>query len=136
MCSPPPHTQKFAFCSFIHNSYWAATTKIEKSKNPKIQKSKKKMQASVDVKSFGFLDFWILDFWIFGFLDFWIFGFLDCWICCVLHLCFQTVETAPKLDSEKKKTFVAVFTVLLRGVRVVGGVTIYIYTHIYIYIYW
>ena len=63
------------------------------------------------------MDFWIL---IFGFLDFGVFGFLDF---CVLHLCFQSVETAPKLDSEKT-AFVSVFTVFLRGVRVVGGVTI------------
>ena len=83
------------------------------------------------------MTFWIfgfLDFWLFGFLDFWIFGFF--WIFCVLHLCFQSVETAPKLDSEKKTAFVSVFIVFLRGVRVVGGgdhmyVYIYIYTKIY-----
>ena len=48
------------------------------------------------------------------------FGFLGCWIFCVLHLCFQSVETAPKLDSEKT-AFVSVFAVFLRGVHVVGG---------------
>ena len=77
----------------------------------------------------GFLDSWIfafLDFWIFGFLDFWVFGFLGFWIFCGLHLCFQSVGTAPKLDSEKM-AFVSVFTVFLRGVRVVRGVTIYMY---------
>ena len=66
-----------------------------------------------------FLDF--LGFWIFGYLDFF-----------VLHLCFQSVETAPKLDSEKT-AFVSVFTVFLRGVRVVGGVTICIYICMYTY---
>ena len=79
-------------------------SKIQKSKTAKIQKSKnqkikKKLQDSVDVKNFEFLDFWIF---------------------CFLHLCFQTVETAPKLDSEKT-AFVSIFTVFLRGVRVVGG---------------
>ena len=58
------------------------------------------------------------------------FGFWDVWIWCVLHLCFQSVETAPKLDSEKT-AFVPVFTVFLRGVRVVGGgVTICSYIYI------
>ena len=71
---------------------------------------------------FGFLDFGI-----FKFLDFWVFGFLDF---CVLHLCFQTVETAPKLDSEKT-AFVSAFTVSLRGVRVAGGWTMYIYIYIH-----
>ena len=62
------------------------------------------------------------------------FGFLDVWICCVLHLCFQSVETAPKLNSEKKTAFVSLFTVFLRGVRVVGGVTIDVYFYTYIHI--
>ena len=53
---------------------------------------------------------------------------------CVLHLRFQSVETAPTVDS-KKTAFVSVFTVFLRGVRVVGGDHIYIYVYIYIYIY-
>ena len=56
------------------------------------------------------------------------------WIFCFLHLCLQTVETAPKLDSGKK-AFVSVFTVLLRGVRVVGGVTICIYIYIWAGVY-
>ena len=57
-------------------------------------------------------------------------------IFCVLHLCFQSVETAPNLDSEKT-AFVSLFTVFLRGVRVVRGVTIFVYIYIgaYIYIY-
>ena len=50
---------------------------------------------------------------------------------CVLHLCFQSVETAPKLDAEKT-AFVSGFTVFLRGVRVVGvgGDHIYVYRYI------
>ena len=87
--------------------------KIQTSKNPRIQKSnnsknpkiQENLQDSVDVKSFGFLGFW------------------------VLQLCFQSVETDPNLDSEKAAC-VSVFTVFLRGVRVVGGGC-----HIYIYIY-
>ena len=54
--------------------------KIQKSKSSKIQEPQnpkiKKKQDSVDVKSFGFLDFFL----IFGFLDFWVFwmfGFLE-----------------------------------------------------------
>ena len=46
--------------------------------------------------------------------------------------CFQTVETAPKLDSEKT-AFVSEFTVFLRGVRVVGGGGDYIYIYICAY---
>ena len=89
--------------------------KIQKSKNPKIQK---KLQDSVDVKKF----------WIFGF--FFIFGFLGFWNFCVLHRCFQSVETAPKLDSEKTGVCIGIYSVLW-GVRVVGGVTIYIYIYVY-----
>ena len=63
---------------------------------------------------------------MFGFLDFWVFGFSDFWKSCVLHLCFQSVETFGKT------AFVSVFTVLLRGVRVVGAGGA---GHIYIYIY-
>ena len=53
-----------------------------KQKNPTIQKPKnqnikKQLQDSVDVKSFGLLDFWIFRFWCFRFLDFWNVGFLD-----------------------------------------------------------
>ena len=87
------------------------------------------LQKSLDLKIFGFLDIWI-----FRFLDFWIFGFLGFWIFCVLQLCFQSVETAPKLDSEKI-AFVSVFTVFLRGVSVVGGVTTYIYIYMCVHIY-
>ena len=56
---------------------------IQKSKNPKIQKSKVLQpisQETLDFWIFGFWDFGILGFWdfgIFGFLDFWIFGFRD-----------------------------------------------------------
>ena len=72
---------------------------------------------------FGFLDFWI-----FGLLGFWGFGFF------VVHLCFHSVEKAPKLGSEKK-AFVTVFTAFLRGVRVVGGGADHMYIYIYIYVY-
>ena len=61
-------------------------------------------------------------------MDFWVFVCLDFGIFCVLRSCFQSVETAPKLDTEKT-AFVSVFAVFLRGVRVVGGGD-----HIYIYI--
>ena len=59
-----------------------------------------------------------------------VFGFLGFW---VLQLCFQSVETDPKLDSEKA-AFVSVFTMFIRGVRVVSGVTIYMYIYMYPYI--
>ena len=61
-------------------------SKIQKSKNPQSKSPKTKMQDSVDVNSFGFLEFWffrLLDFWIFGCLDFWNVGFLDA--CGYLH---------------------------------------------------
>ena len=63
---------------------------------------------------FDFLDF--LGFWIYGFLDFWMF--------CVLHLCFQSVETAPKLDSEKNGVCIGIYSVFK------GCVYIYVYTSI------
>ena len=65
----------------------------------------------MDFCFFGFLDFWIL-----RFLDFWTFGFLD-------FLCFTLVFPICKNSSKigfGKKAFVSVFTVFLRGVRVVG----------------
>ena len=83
------------------------------------------------------MDFWIfgfLDFWIFGFLGFWFFGF---WIFCVLHMCFQSVETAPKLDSEKNGVCIGIYSVF-KGCACRGGgdpIYIYIYTEGYIYIY-
>ena len=44
-------------------------------------------------------------------------------------------QTDPKLDSEKA-AFVSIFTVFLRGVRVVPGgrVTIYIYMYMYTHV--
>ena len=74
-----------------------------------------------------------------GVLDF---GFL---VFCVLHLCFQSVETAPKLDLEKT-AFVSVLAVFLSGVFVVAGgdhryiyictkACMYKYTCTYIYVY-
>ena len=66
-----------------------------------------------------FLDFWI--FWSFGFLDFRFFG--------VLHLCFQSVETAPTLDSEKNGVCIGIYGVF-KGCACRRGVTIYIYIYI------
>ena len=80
-------------------------TSIQKSNIPKIQNFLHLRNRAI-FGTVGFLDFWILGFWIFGLLDF--------------YTCFQSVETAPKLDSEKT-AFVSVFTVFLMGVRVVGG---------------
>ena len=89
--------------------------KIQTSQNPKIQKSRK-MQDSVDVKSFCFFDFEFLCFWIF-------FGF---W---VLQLCFQSVETDPRLDAEKGSVCVGIYSVLKGCACGRGG------DHTYVYIY-
>ena len=51
----PPTTRKNAH--FAHLSITVIRQRLRKSKNPKIE-NEKKMQDSVDVKSFGFLDFW------------------------------------------------------------------------------
>ena len=51
---------------------------------------------------------------MFVFLDFWIFGFcffLSFWIFSVLHLCLESVETAPKLDSEKNGVCISIYSV-------------------------
>ena len=52
-------------------------------------------------------------------------------------LVFSICRNSLKKWIRKKTAFVSVFTMFLRGVHVVGGVTIhiYIYTYIYIYIY-
>ena len=50
-------------------------------------------------------------------MDLWIFSFLDFW---VLQLCFKSVETDPKSDSEKGSVCGGIYRVL-RGVRVVGA---------------
>ena len=97
----------------------------------------------LDFWIFGFLDFWIfgfLDFWIFGFLDFWIFGFLDFWAFgflgfWVLQLCFQSVETDPKLDSEKGSVCVGIYSGFEGSACRRGGIYIYTYIYTYIYIY-
>ena len=56
------------------------------------------------------------------------------WIFCVLHLCFQSVETAPKLDSEKTGVCIGIYSVF-KGRACRRGVTIYIYKSINIYLY-
>ena len=66
-----------------------------------------------------------------GFLAFWMLGVLDFWIFCVLHLCFQTVETAPKLDWGKKGVCIGIYSVFKGCACRRGGVTIYIYICIY-----
>ena len=90
---------------------------IPKSRTPKIQNPKlfTSTESCKQVCFFGFLEVWIsgiLEFWIFGFLDFGVFVFYQIWI-------------------RTKTAFVSVFTVFLRGVRVVRGVTIYIYMYRY-----
>ena len=70
----------------------------------------------------------------FGFLDFWIFGFLDFWIFCVLHLCFQSVETAPRLDSEKTNgVCISVYSVFKGCACRSGGDHMYVYIYMYAY---
>ena len=69
----------------------------------------------------------MVDFWILGFLDFKIFGFLG-FLCSTLV--FSICRNSSNIGFGKKTAFVTVFTVFLRGVRVVGGGD-----HIYIYIY-
>ena len=85
----------------------------------------------LDIWIFGFLDF--LDFWIFGFLDFWIFGFLDFWSFGILEfLCFTLVfsicRNSSKIGFGKNGVCTGIYSVF-KGVRVVGGVTIYICIH-------
>ena len=60
-------------------------------------------------------------------MGFWIFGFF-----CVLHLCFQSVEAAPKLDSEKNGVCIGIYSAFKGCVHVVGGGG---GDHIYVYIY-
>ena len=59
---------------------------------------------------------------MFGLLDVWVFGFffLFFW---VLQLCFQSVETDPKLDSEKTSVCVGIYSAF-KGCA-------YIYIYIY-----
>ena len=84
-----------SWCADIHKF------KDPEYKHPESQLFKNpKTQHFLHLRNLGF-------FLILGFLDCWILGFLDFG---VLHLCFQSVETAPKLDSEKK-AFASVFTV-------------------------
>ena len=79
----------------------------------KIQESKTPIfsQDFVDVKSFGFLDYWVFEFWDFTVV------FLIC-------------RNSSKIGFGKKAAFGSVFTVVLGGVRVVGGafMSIYVYT--------
>ena len=64
-------------------------------------------------------------------LDFRILGFLGFWIFCVLHLCFQSVETAPKLDSEKSGVCIGIYSVFKGCASRRGGDHIYIYMYVY-----
>ena len=64
-------------------------------------------------------------------MDFWILRFLGFW---VLQLCFRTVETDPKLDSEKGRVCVGIYSVF-KGCACRRWVTRYIYICTYIYIY-
>ena len=53
---------------------------------------------------------------MFPFLDFWVFGFL------CFTLVFPICRNSSKIGFGKRKTsFVSVFAVFLRGVRVLGG---------------
>ena len=47
-------------------------------------------------------------------------------------MCFQTVETAPKLDSEKNGVCIGIYSVSKGCACRRGGVTIYIYIYMYI----
>ena len=51
----------------------------------------------------------------------------------MFYTCVSNLQKQLQNWIRKKMAFVSVFTVFLRGVRVVGGVTIYIYTYIYIH---
>ena len=55
-----------------------------------------------------------------------LFQFLNFGLFCVLHLCFQSVETAPKLDSQKNGVCIGIYSGF-KGCACRGGVTIYIY---------
>ena len=69
-----------------------------------------------------------------GFLGVWVFGWFF-----VLHLCFQSVETAPKLDSEKNGVCISIYSVFKgcacrRGgdhIKQKKNIYIYIYPHLY-----
>ena len=116
-----------------HLRYTEIQSSMRKSKNPKSKNSK--LQNSKNQKSKNSTLFTstescnnFLDSWLFGFL-----GFL------VLQLCFQSVETNPKLDAEKGSVCVGINSVF-KGCtcrRGVDHIYIYIetYTHVYIYIY-
>ena len=99
-----------SWCADIHKSKDPEYKhpEIQHSKNPKIQNFLHLQNLAI---VFGFLDFWILGFFDFGFGDFGALGFLDFWIFCVLHLCFQSVETAPKLDSEENGVCIGIYSV-------------------------
>ena len=87
---------------------------IQKSKNPKIQKSQNPKLFTESCEQF----------WIFGFSDLWIFGCFGFW---VLQLCFQSVETDPKLDSEKGSVCLGIYNVFKGCACHTGGDHIYIY---------
>ena len=106
---------------------------IQYSKNPKISKFKN-TKKSKQIARYRRCK----KCWTFGFLDFLIFWVLDfCFFFCVLYLCFQSVETAPKLDSEKNGVCSSIYSAFKRCACRRGGDHIYIYMyrdiHIYIY---
>ena len=118
-----------SWCADIHKGPEYKHPEIQHSKNPKIQKSKiqktqkpknPKIQKSKTFYIYGILQF----FWIFGFWDF---------LCSTLV--FQSVETAPKLDSEKNGVCIGIYTVFKGCASRRGGDHIYIYVYICIYIY-
>ena len=57
--------------------------------------------------------------------------FFDFLIFCVLHLCFQTVEAAPKLDSEKSGVCNGIYSVFKGCACRRGGDHIHMYISIY-----
>ena len=86
---------------------------MRKSKNLKIPNSTIHfLQNSVDVKSFGFLEYWILGFrcvvcWIFGFL-----GFTGVFAIC---------RNRPKIGFGRRQRLRRYLRCFLRGVRIEGG---------------
>ena len=108
------YTERQSWCADIHKDPKYKHPEIQHSKNPKL------FASTESCIFFGFLVFWIC-----GLLDFWIF-----WIFCALHL-FSICRNSSKIGFGIHGGCI-VYS-FLRGVRVVGGVTIYIYICIYVY---